>query len=309
MPERDRYIPGVPCWIDTTQPDPDAAAGSTAACSAGRSRTRCPRTPPAPTSGRLHGGLVAAVGSQMESAGRRSGTPTSGSTTPTRPQPRPARPAEPCSRAVRHLRRRSDGVFADPEGAVFGVWQPNQHRGAKVVNEPGSLNFNGLDTRDLEGAKAFYGAVFGWDALPVGMWALPGYGDHLEELNPGIREQTGQMGAPDGFIDVVAALTRSPTTRPTRRRTGTSRSASTTPTRSPPRRSSAARDRAAVRRAVDPRDRDPRPPGRDVQRQPVRAREQGHRRAGRPPHGVMSARSAVSVSRSTTVSSGRPRPV
>ena len=26
MPERDGYIAGVPCWIDTTQPDPDAAA-------------------------------------------------------------------------------------------------------------------------------------------------------------------------------------------------------------------------------------------------------------------------------------------
>ena len=25
MTERDRYIPGVPCWIDTTQPDPGAA--------------------------------------------------------------------------------------------------------------------------------------------------------------------------------------------------------------------------------------------------------------------------------------------
>src|SRR5262245_32202129 len=25
MPDRDRYIPGVPCWIDTNQPDPQAA--------------------------------------------------------------------------------------------------------------------------------------------------------------------------------------------------------------------------------------------------------------------------------------------
>jgi uncharacterized protein len=27
MPERDTYIPGVPCALDTTQPDPEAAAG------------------------------------------------------------------------------------------------------------------------------------------------------------------------------------------------------------------------------------------------------------------------------------------
>ena len=27
MPERDGYIPGVPCWVDTSQPDPEAAVG------------------------------------------------------------------------------------------------------------------------------------------------------------------------------------------------------------------------------------------------------------------------------------------
>ena len=26
MPARDGYIPGVPCWVDTSQPDPEAAA-------------------------------------------------------------------------------------------------------------------------------------------------------------------------------------------------------------------------------------------------------------------------------------------
>ena len=26
MSAQDRYIPGVPCWVDTNQPDPDAAA-------------------------------------------------------------------------------------------------------------------------------------------------------------------------------------------------------------------------------------------------------------------------------------------
>src|SRR5437016_5103428 len=25
MPQRDGYIPGVPCWVDTSQPDPEAA--------------------------------------------------------------------------------------------------------------------------------------------------------------------------------------------------------------------------------------------------------------------------------------------
>ena len=39
MPERDGYIPGVPCWVDTSQPDPDAALAFYAACSDGSSRT------------------------------------------------------------------------------------------------------------------------------------------------------------------------------------------------------------------------------------------------------------------------------
>jgi len=54
-------------------------------------------------------------------------------------------------------------VFADPTGAVFGIWQPNTFHGAGIVNEPGALSWNELNTRDPEGAKAFYGAVFGWD--------------------------------------------------------------------------------------------------------------------------------------------------
>jgi hypothetical protein len=33
-------------------------------------------------------------------------------------------------------------VRADPEGAAFCVWQAREHRGAQIVNEPGSLNFN-----------------------------------------------------------------------------------------------------------------------------------------------------------------------
>ena len=53
-------------------------------------------------------------------------------------------------------------VFADPSGAVFGIWQPNTFPGAGVVNEPGALSWNELNTRDVEGAKTFYGAVFGW---------------------------------------------------------------------------------------------------------------------------------------------------
>lgn len=53
-------------------------------------------------------------------------------------------------------------IFADPTGAVFGIWQPGTFIGAGLVNEPGAISWNELNTRDLGAAKAFYGAVFGW---------------------------------------------------------------------------------------------------------------------------------------------------
>ena len=55
-------------------------------------------------------------------------------------------------------------IFFDTVGAAISVWQPRQHIGSGLVNEPGSLCWNELTTRDAEGAKAFYGAVFGWHA-------------------------------------------------------------------------------------------------------------------------------------------------
>jgi len=55
-------------------------------------------------------------------------------------------------------------VFSDPTGAVFGVWQPKTFKGADLVNEPNSLCWNEVLTRDAAADKAFYPAVFGWTA-------------------------------------------------------------------------------------------------------------------------------------------------
>jgi hypothetical protein len=50
--------------------------------------------------------------------------------------------------------------------------------------------------------------------MPMGggaeAWTLPGYGDHLELLNPGTLERMTSMGAPAGFENVVATLTPLP---------------------------------------------------------------------------------------------------
>ena len=113
-------------------------------------------------------------------------------------------------------------VFADPAGRRVLVWQADAHRGAAVVNEPGSLNFNDLTRATSTAREGFYGAVFGWELLTFGdgsMWALPAYGDFLEERRPGMRESMAEMGAPQRFEEVVASVPI-PDDRPTCRPTG-----------------------------------------------------------------------------------------
>lgn len=56
------------------------------------------------------------------------------------------------------------GILADPTGAALGLWQPNQHHGASVVNEPGAYSWSELLTDDQDAAIAFYDAVLGWAA-------------------------------------------------------------------------------------------------------------------------------------------------
>lgn len=54
-------------------------------------------------------------------------------------------------------------VVVDPSGAVVCMWQANQHIGAEIVNEPGTLTWNELITNDIESAAPFYKAVFDLD--------------------------------------------------------------------------------------------------------------------------------------------------
>jgi predicted enzyme related to lactoylglutathione lyase len=54
-------------------------------------------------------------------------------------------------------------VAVDPAGAAFGVWQARAFPGAQIVNEPGAMRWNEQVSRDFEGSKAFYAAVFGYE--------------------------------------------------------------------------------------------------------------------------------------------------
>jgi predicted enzyme related to lactoylglutathione lyase len=54
-------------------------------------------------------------------------------------------------------------VALDASGVPFGLWQGRLHTGAAIVNEPGAQTWNEHLSRDFEGAKAFYQAVFGYE--------------------------------------------------------------------------------------------------------------------------------------------------
>ncbi len=55
-------------------------------------------------------------------------------------------------------------MIQDPEGVFVGAWQPRNHIGARLVNQPGTLSWNELATRDAQKAAEFYTKVFGWEA-------------------------------------------------------------------------------------------------------------------------------------------------
>jgi uncharacterized protein len=213
MLERDGYIPGVPCWIDTSQPDPEAAVTFYSGLFGWDFEDVMP--PDAPGRyfiARLRGGDVAAVASQPDGA-----PPAAVWNTYVWVESADDAASKVLDAGGRVLMEAFDvpqagrmAVVSDREGAAFNVWEAREHKGARIVNEPGALNFNNLNSRDARAAKAFYGSVFGWETMPMGgdaeAWRLAGYGEFLERRDPGLRQRMTDSGAPEGFADVVATL-------------------------------------------------------------------------------------------------------
>ena len=216
MLERDGYPAGVPCWIDTGQPDPEAAVAFYGDLLGWQFEDRMPAgSPQSYFVAQLRGRDVAGVGSQQ-----------GGGLTPAWSTYVSVQSADEAAAKVRDagggvLMEPFDiydqgrmAVFSDPSGAVFCVWQANEHKGSQLVNEPGTWNFSELHTPDPDGAKAFYGAVFGWEVSSLdaeggdlgGFWRMPGYGDFLERSDPDVRSRQADVGAPEGFEDAVAWL-------------------------------------------------------------------------------------------------------
>jgi uncharacterized protein len=186
MSERDGYRAGVPCWVASVHPDPEAGVAFYTALFGWEAADIMPPE----GAGRyfvctLRGRAVAAVGSGRGGAAPQ--VPTWGTYIWVDSAEETAARAADAGGSV--LTEPFDlldagrlAVLADPAGAVFCAFQPGRHRGAQVVNEPGAWAMSTLNTPDPETAAAFYGRLFGWqaDAMDFGgmtaaMWRLPGY--------------------------------------------------------------------------------------------------------------------------------------
>jgi uncharacterized protein len=204
MNERDQYPAGVPCWVETLQPDPQAALDFYGPLFGWEfaGPGPMPGDPPGQYYVAQSGGRdVAGIGSLPEWD-----PPAQPSTRPPTDPPTHAAPAPAWTTHVRvdsadEAAARAPGVggsvlegpfdalpagrlavLADPAGAVFCVWEPRSRQGAQLVNTPGAWAMSMLHSTDLPRAKAFYGAMFGWDAEPFGpaeaqlaLLRLPGY--------------------------------------------------------------------------------------------------------------------------------------
>jgi predicted enzyme related to lactoylglutathione lyase len=227
MSERERYPPGVPCWVDTLQPDPRAALDFYGAV------FEWEFTGPGPMPGdppgqyfiaRVNGRDVAGIGSRPRNG-------PAGATWNTYIRVASA------DEAVAAARRAGGSVLqppfdvppagrtavlADPAGAPFCVWEARTREGAQLVNEPRTWSMSSLHTPDPEGAKAFYGAVFGWrpDVFDAGevqftLWRLPGYvggepeqpvpRDVVAVMAPAAPTQRGTRPPPHWSVDFWVA--------------------------------------------------------------------------------------------------------
>jgi hypothetical protein len=163
MSERTSYAPGVPSWVDLSTPDPAAAKAfygelfGWTADDAG---------PPEETGGYAmfvkDGKLVAGVGPVMSE-----GQPAYWQTyfAVEDADAVAAKAAEAGAQVIVApmdvMQAGRMAVFLHPGAGVFGIWQAGLHTGAQLVNEPGALTWNELQSRDVAGAKALLEAMFG----------------------------------------------------------------------------------------------------------------------------------------------------
>jgi hypothetical protein len=52
--------------------------------------------------------------------------------------------------------------IVDPVGATIGFWQSGTHDGAEIFNEPHTMTWNEIASRDVDSAVTFYTELLGW---------------------------------------------------------------------------------------------------------------------------------------------------
>jgi uncharacterized protein len=210
MSEPRTYPHGVTCWIDTEQPDLQAASRFYSGLFGWALTDAAPPGPSGPYRiATLDGQDAAAIVATSAGAAAwntyvavddadatAAAVSAAGGTVVSAPTD-----AGPAGRTA---------ACTDPAGAGFRLWQARGRLGAQVTNTPGAWNFSDLHTPDRDAAMAFYTPLFGWRAADLEQGAgtmlqVPGYGNHLAAtVDPGIYER--QASAPPGFADVIGGL-------------------------------------------------------------------------------------------------------
>jgi uncharacterized protein len=205
------YPAGVTCWIDTEQPDVDAARHFYASLFGWSFSDAVPADVPGTyLIASLGGTDVAAIGPPQGDAPVKWNTYIA---------------VDDADAAAAAVRAAGGGITiepveagpggrlaacVDPRGARFRLWQPRRRLGAQLTNAPGSWNFSDLHTADAAAAAEFYGPLFNWEFDDIGFATMirrPGYGDHLAAtVDPGIRERQDDISAPPGFADAIGWL-------------------------------------------------------------------------------------------------------
>jgi len=105
-------------------------------------------------------------------------------------------------------------VIQDPQGAFFMVWQPNEHIGAGLVNEVGTLVWNELNTSDTAGAQDFYSGLFGWTIAPFPDSPTEYFAIKVGDANNGGIQALPMPGVPPNWLayfgieDIEAGLAK-----------------------------------------------------------------------------------------------------
>ena len=188
MSERERYQPGVPCWVDTAQPDPEAAIRFYGHLFGWQ------WSDPGPMPGDPPGRYFVARVRGRDVAGVSSQPPAGASPVPAWNTYISVESVDTTASVVSGaggsvivppfdaLPAGRMAVLSDPAGAVFCAWEASDRHGAQLVNEPCAWAMSSLVTRDPEACAAFYAETFGWKtdrfgagAQAVTLWRLPGY--------------------------------------------------------------------------------------------------------------------------------------